>query len=104
MKIPERYQEPGPTRADVDALPGLAVLEFGANGCGYCAAAQPALAEAFADRPEIPYFKVADGPGRVLGRSFKVKLWPTVIVLRDGKEVGRVVRPDTAEEVARTFP
>jgi thioredoxin 1 len=35
----------------------------------------------------------------VLGRAFRVKLWPTVVVLKDGKEVARVVRPNDAGEV-----
>jgi thioredoxin 1 len=37
--------------------------------------------------------KFADGAGRRLGRSFLVKLWPTLIFLRDGKEIARLVRP-----------
>jgi thioredoxin 1 len=28
-----------------------------------------------------------------LGRSFKVKLWPTLVFLVNGQEVSRVVRP-----------
>jgi thioredoxin 1 len=43
--------------------------------------------------------KVEDGPGRPLGRSFKVKLWPTLIFLRDGAEVARVVRPTEVRAV-----
>ena len=30
-----------------------------------------------------------------LGRSFRVKLWPTLVFLRDGEEVARLVRPVT---------
>jgi thioredoxin 1 len=41
----------------------------------------------------VQHIKVADGRGQPLGRSFRVKLWPTLIVLRDGQEVGRLVRP-----------
>ncbi|MEO6361999.1 MAG: thioredoxin family protein, partial [Caldimonas sp.] len=37
--------------------------------------------------------KVEDGSGRHLGRTFSVKLWPTLIVLRDGRETARLVRP-----------
>jgi len=44
--------------------------------------------------------KVEDGPGRRLGRSYRVKLWPTLIFLRDGQEVERLVRPTQAAEVA----
>ena len=39
------------------------------------------------------HLKVEDGPGRPLGRSFGVKLWPTFVFLRDGKETARLVRP-----------
>ncbi len=40
------------------------------------------------------HLKVEDGPGRPLGRSFRVKLWPTLIVMKEGEEVARAVRPD----------
>ena len=87
------YEEPGPTREEIDASRGLLALEFGANGCGYCQGAQPWIVAALAGRPEIRHLKVGDGPGRPLGRSFRVKLWPTLILLRDGVEVARIVRP-----------
>ncbi|MDA7417186.1 thioredoxin family protein [Xenophilus arseniciresistens] len=94
------YATEQPTRAEVDAQPGLAVLEFGANWCGICKAAQPAITEALADAPAgLKHLKVEDGSGRPLGRSFRVKLWPTLIFLRDGQEVARVVRPGSADDV-----
>jgi thioredoxin 1 len=93
------YESPGPTREEIDATEGPLLLDFGTNWCGYCQAAAPAIAEAVADYPTIQHIKVEDGPGRPLGRSFRVKLWPTVIALVDGQEAGRVVRPETADEV-----
>ena len=39
------------------------------------------------------------GESAILGRSFRIKLWPTVVVLKDGQEVARVVRPVSADEV-----
>lgn len=42
------------------------------------------------------HLKVEDGSGRPLGRSFRVKLWPTLVFLRDGQEVSRLVRPQQA--------
>jgi thioredoxin 1 len=41
----------------------------------------------------VRHIKVHDASGRRLGRSFRVKLWPTLVFLRDGHEVARVVRP-----------
>lgn len=97
------YQQAAPTRAEIDGLSGAAVLEFGANWCGFCIRAQPSIAAAFGSYPAVPHYKVEDGPGRLLGRSFRVKLWPTLIFLRDGKEVARVVRPEDADEIAEGF-
>lgn len=41
----------------------------------------------------MKHIKVEDGKGRRLGRTYGVKLWPTMIFLKDGTEVARVVRP-----------
>lgn len=94
------YIETAPTRAEVDALPGPTVIEFGTNWCGFCAAAQPFIAKGMAPHPQLRHLKFEDGPGRPLGRSFKVKLWPTLIFMKDGVEVARVVRPDSPEMVS----
>ena len=88
------YSTEQPLRSDIDALNGPAVLEFGTAWCGYCQAAQPLIASAFSSNSQLRHIKVEDGPGRPLGRSFRVKLWPTLIFLKDGKEVARVVRPN----------
>ena len=93
------YAEEEPSRAQVDALPGTTVLEFGANWCGWCQGAQPHIANAMADHPSLRHMKVEDGKGKPLGRSFSVKLWPTLVFLRDGREVARVVRPDGPQPV-----
>lgn len=92
------YLEAAPERAEMDALPGATVLEFGTNWCGVCRGAQPAITEALAGQP-VRHIKVEDGSGRKLGRSFGVKLWPTLIFLKDGVEAARVVRPSGTREL-----
>ncbi|MGN6151967.1 MAG: thioredoxin family protein [Lysobacteraceae bacterium] len=89
-----------PARADVDALPGLTVLEFGTAWCPHCIGAQPLLRAALAARDDVRHLKIEDGPGRPLGRSYRIKLWPSVLLLRDGVEIARTVRPTTAEALA----
>lgn len=82
-----------PSRDEIDALATPTVLEFGAAHCGHCRAAEPLLAAALACHAQISHIKIEDGPGRRLGRSFRVKLWPTLIFLQQGQEVARLVRP-----------
>jgi len=93
------YETAQPERSAIDALPGIVVLDFGANWCGYCRAAEPLISEGLAGTQPVRHIKVEDGPGRALGRSFRIKLWPTVVVLKDGQEVARVVRPVSSDEV-----
>ena len=94
------YLSNEPPRGEVDATAGPAVLEFGNNWCGYCRRAQPLIEEAFAGQQALPHRKIADGPGKPLGRSFGVKLWPTLIFLRDGIERARVVRPADSAQIS----
>jgi thioredoxin 1 len=97
--VPKQYENLALNRSEVDVWTGPALLEFGTNWCGHCQLAQPAVAEALQDKPPLKHVKIEDGPGRPLGRSFRVKLWPTLIFLKDGREVARVVRPETSEEI-----
>jgi thioredoxin 1 len=99
----ESYANPGPSREDVDVLQGPALLEFGTAWCGHCQAAAPAASEALAEFSGTQHVKVEDGPGRPLGRSFRVKLWPTFIGLKDGVEITRTVRPTTADEIRQVL-
>jgi thioredoxin 1 len=93
------FAQTEPARAEVDAIAGPAVLEFGTPWCGYCRAAQPVIQGALAEHPGVKHLKIEDGSGRPLGRSFRVKLWPTLVFLRDGLEVARLVRPASADAV-----
>ena len=97
------YSPSAPSRAQVGALAGATVLEFGTDWCGYCQGAQASIACALAPHSGLRHLKIEDGPGRPLGRSFKVKLWPTLVVVRDGIELARVVRPRGAEDIKQAL-
>ena len=103
MAMNESYAAIEPPRAEIDALEGPAMIEFGAPWCGYCISAQPLLAVAFSGHQHVLHIKIADGSGRKLGRSYRVKLWPTLIFLRDGKEVERLVRPADIGAISRAL-
>jgi thioredoxin 1 len=89
--------DPQPTRAEIERMKGPVLLEFGASWCGHCQTLAPKLAKLLEDRPDVQHMKIEDGPGKPLGRSFGVKLWPTLVFLKDGKVVKQVARPSLGE-------
>jgi len=89
----QKFAVEQPTRAEIDGLTGAALLEFGTDWCGHCRAAEPVVAQALAGHPDVRHTKVEDGSGRALGRSFAVTLWPTLVLLQNGREIARLVRP-----------
>jgi thioredoxin 1 len=93
------YSEKEPTREEVDALAGATLLEFGTPWCGHCRRAQPLIAEALGAHPGVRHIT----SGKRLGRSFAVKLWPTLVFLRDGKELAKLVRPAGAGEIGEAL-
>ena len=68
MAFSNDYVRKEPTRAEIDALKTPTVLEFSTAWCGYCQTAQPFIAEAFADYPQISHVKVEDGTRPVAGK------------------------------------
>lgn len=103
MTMNETYAAAEPSRAEIDALEGAALIEFCNAWCGHCRSAQPLIAAALESHHRVRHFKVADGPGRALGRSFGVKLWPTLIFLDGGKEKSRLVRPADIKMIAESL-
>jgi thioredoxin 1 len=93
------YLEEAFTLEQISELAGDVLIEFGAPWCGHCQAASTAIKEALSEHPQLRHIRIYDSKGKRLGRLFKVKLWPTLILLQDGNEVARLVRPLEADEV-----
>lgn len=97
------YQPDEPKREEVDAMPGPTLLDFGNNWCGHCMRAKPLVDSALKGHEGVRHIKVADASGKRLGRTFRVKLWPTLVFLDNGVEVARLVRPHDAAEIAQAL-
>src|SRR4051812_43526641 len=91
-----------PTREEINCLPGPVLLEFGASWCPHCQAIQRELKQALLEYPLVRHIKVEDGRGKPLGRSFRVKLWPTLVFMRDGQVIHQLVRPE-GEKIQETM-
>src|SRR6266487_1169847 len=94
MEQDTTFEAREPTREEIDALRGPVVLEFGASWCPHCQALRPQLVALLEKYPAVRHIKVEDGKGKPLGRSFRVKLWPTLVFLRDGQVIEQLVRPE----------
>src|SRR5687767_10205945 len=95
-------EKQSPRREDVDQMTGPVLVEFGTAWCGYCQAAQRDIVTLLAENPQVKHIKVEDGPGRRLGRSFRVKLWPNLVFMKDGVVVKQLARP-SAREMREAF-
>jgi len=91
-----------PTREEIARSTGRVVLEFGTPGCGICRALAPRVAALLDRHPQVRHIKVEDGPGRPLGRSFGVRLWPNLVFLREGRVVRQLARP-TYDQLDEAF-
>ena len=82
----------------VSATPGITILDFTATWCGPCKSLEPilmSLSNEYLGRVQVVAIDVEGDP--VLAERFAVRSMPTLVLLRDGREVGRVVgtRPRT---------
>jgi thioredoxin 1 len=90
-------EEKAPAREELDAMSGPVLVEFGTAWCGFCQAAQRDIVDLLARHPGVRHVKVEDGPGRRLGRTFRVKLWPNLVFMKDGTVVKQLARPSARE-------
>jgi len=93
-----------PTFEELENTSGPTLVVFGAEWCPICQAFYPQLSKLLEQFPQVKYVHVEDGKGRTLGRQFKVKLWPNLVFLKDGKQVAQMARPninDVEEELDR---
>lgn len=77
---------------------GPQVIEFGVDWCPHCQLAAPFVDTVVAETG-IHWLRIEDGQGRALGRRFSVKQWPTLVLLQDGIEIARSVRPTHLDAV-----
>lgn len=99
MPFDNQYTPESISPEEVAHTEGPLLIEFGTNWCGFCKSAQRHIEAAMERHPGVEHVKVEDGKGRRLGRTFGVKVWPTLVFLKDGQEITRLVRPENQEDI-----
>ncbi len=102
MSLPEPSEVSEPTREEIDQMVGAVVVEFGASWCGHCQGLRPHVDKLLEKFTQVRHVKIEDGKGRRLGRTFGVKLWPTLVCMHDGKTLDQLVRP-SPDQVGAAF-
>jgi thioredoxin 1 len=98
-----QFEAVEPSPKTVESLPGPVLVEFGTPWCGYCLAAEPLVESAREHHPGVRHLRIEDARGRRLGRYYRVTLWPTLVFLRDGRELARLVRPDDVHAIRQAL-
>ncbi len=80
------------------------LLDFYADWCGPCRMVAPIIEEIAAEHPEIAVGKVNVDSEAGLAREFSVYSIPTLVVVKDGKVVGKAVGARPKEEILALIP
>jgi thioredoxin 2 len=65
------------------------VADFWAEWCGPCKMMAPAFAQAARERPRVQFVKIDTEDGPEAGAQYGIRSIPTMVLFRQGREVGR---------------
>ncbi|WP_321995945.1 thioredoxin [Draconibacterium orientale] len=80
---------------------GVVLLDFWAPWCGPCKIIAPTLNEIADSQTNFMVAKVNVDHNQQLAQKFKVRNIPTMLILKDGKEAGRIVGVKTKRTILK---
>lgn len=76
------------------------LIDFGATWCGPCRKSEPiidGISEEYGDRLKVVRVNIDENPG--LAVSYKIASVPVFVVIKDGKETGRLSGLNSREKI-----
>ena len=79
------------------------LIDFWASWCGPCKAISPMIDEISEEHPEINVCKINIDEEQELATQFDIMSVPTLLVIKDGKEVNRSVGLKPKNQILQMF-
>ncbi len=70
---------------------GVSLIDFYADWCGPCKMVAPILSEIAEENPDITVGKIDVDDSPLLASEFGVASIPTIVAVRNGREIGRII-------------
>lgn len=78
---------------------GLSLIDFYADWCGPCRMVMPIVEDIASEREDLLVVKVNVDDNQDLAREFGVFSIPTLVVMKDGKEIARSTGAKSKEKI-----
>ncbi len=79
----------------------VGVIKFGATWCGPCKKLEPVLTQLETEFPNITFMAVDLDQSPTLAKKYKIKSIPTLLFLKKGQEVERIIGLSLIEPIRK---
>lgn len=87
----------------LNTLSGISAIKFGAAWCGPCKLIEPNLIKLEAEFTNIKFYSVDVDKSPSLAKEYQIRSLPTIILLKDGREIQRINGAVKIEPLRKAF-
>jgi len=86
-----------------DLESGVCAVKFSAEWCGPCKRMEPTVEKLETEFPTAKFIKVDIDEEPALAQKYKVRMVPTILIVKDGQEISRVTGMSLIEPLRKIF-
>jgi thioredoxin len=99
LKFPD-VKDAAEFKAKATDVAGVVLVDFHEDWCGWCQKLKPVLNKLSEEmKGKVSFVAVNTGKCKDIKEKFAIQVWPTMVVLKDGKEVERIKGFKPADEL-----